>query len=232
MVQWVGWGLTALGVLSVVLAVRVPAEREALLRGAITALLPGVALLWLTGALGSPSTPAPRPAATETPRPPPQPLRFTEPLPELPPRLLEIVPRRQREPLQALHAACKAWEGAASIEEQRRREEELTAQVRAMRPEGLWIGTIEERDVGRDGAGLRVRIAPGISLGTAGGGWLSVDTHDTRVSPGTADYAILARRRAGDPLLFRAALLLPIFTGGDCHFLARLHDFMEVRAHR
>lgn len=242
MAEWMGWGLTGLGALALVLAVLVPAERAALLRNAPLALVPGLVLLWMTGALDhSPQSTAtaartaPRdaPAAdAEAPRPERAPLRFLEPLPDLPPRLVELVPHRQREPLQALHAACAAWQAAPTMEAQLRMEEDLTAQVRAMRPQGLWLGAIEERQVGRDSAGLRVRIAPGVTLATAGGGWLSPDSHDTRVSVGTPDYAILARRRVGDPLLFRVALFLPLFGGGECHFLARLHDFMEVGAHR
>lgn len=49
--EWFGWAMAGLGVLSILMAALVPAERASLLTGAPFALVTGLGALWITGAL-------------------------------------------------------------------------------------------------------------------------------------------------------------------------------------
>jgi hypothetical protein len=135
---------------------------------------------------------------------------------------MRAVPQPQRQPLRTLHELCRRWASAPSAEAQQAIEQEARRAATALGEQRDWLGLVVTREIsGNDGA-LTVAIANGVFLQTAGVGFLSMDTSDTRFARGSSDFSVLASVSRGDVVAYRVRVLRPQFGTGRCAYLARM----------
>lgn len=170
-----------------------------------------VALLMIGAGAAAQAPPAPARAGT-----------FQPPVAPLTDEWLRVVPQAQRRPLQTLHGFCTRWAAAPDAGAQREVEEEARRAIAAMAEQGPWLGLVVERDISGDVGALTLTIAQGVFIETAGVGFLSMDTNDTRFARGSRDFQVVASVRRGDVVSYRVRVLRPRFGIGRCSFLARL----------